>query len=334
MATNEELRPSNRPAHAGMMPVRTLRLILLALVAAIAGGAATLLASDDRVAAPTFLRAALGTEGGTSTYVPVIGVEVALGDSGYVVRNPTGTISLASEDATGGNWNRFERGAVRSTPFGSESVVVTSTRAEQFLTVRERQGERIWRWRLGTGKLKPKLRVDGSVLVTAGADSAGLRIAPVAILDGAGRDVTPAKASWKLDRSGRDWFLALELDDAKLPLPYAIDPAVDYPATQYLRNTASATQNAVPDYAQLTTSGAADTTSVTITTGTATGFLQFRPQTTLWATKAPRRSHPRTVVAGSSTWTARRRRTTRSSQPATGRSTSAPTRTAPPLAAR
>ena len=188
-------------------------------------------------------------EGGKSSYVPATGVKVELGDSGYVVRNPTGTISLASEDAAGGNWNRFERGAVRSTPFGSESVVVTSTRAEQFLTVRERQGERTWRWRLGTGKLKPKLRVDGSVLVTAGADSAGLRIAPVAILDGNGRDVTPAKASWKLDRSGGEWFLALDLDDAKLPLPYAIDPAVDYPATQYLRSTASTTQTAVPDYA-------------------------------------------------------------------------------------
>ena len=234
-----------------------------------------------------FLRAALGTEGGNSTYVPVTGVEVELGDSGYVVRNPTGTISLASEDAAGGNWNRFERGAVRSTPFGSESVVVTSTRTEQFLTVRERQGERTWRWRLGTGKLKPKLRVDGSVLVTAGADSAGLRIPPVAILDGAGRDVTPAKASWKLDRSGGEWFLALDLDDAKLPLPYAIDPAVDYPATQYLRNTASTTQTAVPDYAQLTTSGTVITTAVTITTGTvpADPFLQFRPQTTNWATR-------------------------------------------------
>ena len=121
------------------------------------------------------------------------------------------------------------------------------------------------------------------MLVTAGADSAGLRIAPVAILDGSGRDVTPAKASWKLDRSGGEWFLALDLDDAKLPLPYAIDPAVDYPATQYLRNIASTTQTAVPDYALLTASGAVDTTSVTITTGTATGFLQFRPQTTLWA---------------------------------------------------
>ena len=100
-----------------------------------------------------------------------------------------------------------------------------------------------------------------------------------------GRNVTPAKASWKLDRSGGEWFLALDLDDAKLPLPYVIDPAVDYPATQYLRNTASTTQTAVPDYALETTAGTVNTTTVTITTGTATGFLQFRPQTTLWATK-------------------------------------------------
>ena len=267
------------------MPVRTLRLILLALVAAIAGGAATLIHSGDHLAAPAFLHAALGTQGGKSSYVPATGVKVELGDSGYVVRNPTGTVSLASEDAAGGEWNRFERGAVRSTPFGSETVVVTSTRAEQFLTVREHQGKRTWRWRLGTGKLKPKLRVDGGVLVTAGADSAGLRIAPVAILDGSGRDVTPAKASWKLDRSAGEWFLALDLDDAKLPLPYAIDPAVDYPATQYLRNITATTSTAVPANTLGTTSGVVDTTSVTITTGTATGFLQFRPQTTLWGTK-------------------------------------------------
>ena len=142
--------------------MRTLRLILLALVAAIAGGAAILMASGERVAAPAYLHAALGTQGGNSSYVPAAGVKVELGDSGYVVRNPTGTVSLASEDAAGGKWNRFEHGAVRSTPFGSESVVVTPTRAEQFLTVRERQGERTWRWRLGTGKLKPKFRVDGS----------------------------------------------------------------------------------------------------------------------------------------------------------------------------
>ena len=93
------------------------------------------------VAAPAFLHAALGAQGGKSSYVPATGVKVELGDSGYVVRNPTGTVSLASEDAAGGDWNHFERGAVRSTPFGSETVVVTSTRAEQFLTVREHQGE-------------------------------------------------------------------------------------------------------------------------------------------------------------------------------------------------
>ena len=316
------------------MPVRTLRLILLALVAAIAGGAATLIHSGDHLAAPAFLHAALGAEGGKSSYVPATGVKVELGDSGYVVRNPTGTVSLASEDAAGGNWNRFERGAVRSTPFGSETVVVTSTRAEQFLTVREHQGKRTWRWRIGTGKLKPKLRVDGGVLVTAGADSAGLRIAPVAILDGSGRDVTPAKASWKLDRSAGEWFLALDLDDAKLPLPYAIDPAVDYPATQYLRNTASTTQTAVPDYALPTTSGVVDTTSVTVTTGTATGSSSSDRRPRCGQQRAPRRSHPRTVAAGSSTWTAQRRRTTRSSPRATGRSTSAPTRTSPPRAGR
>src|SRR4030095_9792623 len=80
-------------------------------------------------------------------------------------RSPARTLPVASGTATS---------ALRSPPFGAEAVVVTSTRAEQFLTVREHQGKRTWRWRLGTGKLKPKLRVDGSVLVTAGAGDARL----------------------------------------------------------------------------------------------------------------------------------------------------------------
>jgi hypothetical protein len=237
LATNEELRPSNRPAHAGAIPVRTLRLVLLAVVAAVAAGAATLIpgGSDNPVAAPAFLRAQLGAEGGQSRYAPATGVEVELGDSGYVVQDPTGTVSLASKDGAGGDWNRFERGAVRSTSFGSETVVVTPTRAEQFLTVSRRVGPKQWRWKLDTRTLKPHLRPDGSVLLSAGNAVAGLRISPAAILDKHGKDVTPEGTSWSLERHDGDTWLALFVDDAELPLPYVIDPA-----TIFTRNFSSA----------------------------------------------------------------------------------------------
>ena len=162
MATDEELRPSNRPADAGSMPVR-----LLASRPRPPRGVRRRRRDPMRQATssrrlpsstpPSGPRAATAAS-------PPRGVKVELGDSGYAVQNATGKAALSSEDAAGGELEALRARAVRSTPFGSETVVVTPTRAEQFLTVRERQGERTWRWRLGTGKHKPKLSDDGSVL--------------------------------------------------------------------------------------------------------------------------------------------------------------------------
>ena len=287
MAIDEELRPSNRPADAGSLPVRLLASLVLTVLATafavlVAGGTVT------SVSAPAFVRAPLGAEGGDGRFEPTSGIGVELGRSGYAVHGAAGEAALSTEDAAGGDWRHFERGAVRSTAFGSETVVVTPTRTEQFLSVGKRQGARTWRWRLDPGTAKPRLRDDGSISLAAGAGSAGLRVAPVAILDGRGRDVTPPDLRWGLDRSSGDWHLTLALDDSKLPLPYVIDPAVDYPATQYLRSTASTTQTAVTDYAILTASGTVNTTAVTITTGTASSpaFIQFRPATAPFATRA------------------------------------------------
>ena len=286
MANNKDLRPSCRPADAGLFPVRTLAA--LALIAVAATVAVVAPRHSTTIAAPAFLSGSLGAEGGDDRYEPVTGLEVELGRSGYLVRGAPGRLGVASEDAAGGGWRHFEGGAVRETPFGSETVVVTPLRTEQFLTINKRQGTRTWRWRLDTGRLEPTLKSDGSVLVAAGTEGAGLRIAPVAILDGRGREVKPEKLRWGLDRSSGTWFLTLALDDARLPLPYVIDPAVDYPATQYLRSTASSTQTAVSDYAILTTSGTVSTGSVSITTGTSSSpqFIQFRPSTTFYATRA------------------------------------------------
>jgi hypothetical protein len=225
VATPEDLRPSNRPADAGSLPVRLLASLLLTILATalavlLAGGAAT------SVSAPQFVRAPLGSEGGDNRYEPATGIGVELGRSGYAVSGAAGEVRLASEDPAGGDWRHFERGAVRSTAFGTETVVVTANRAEQFLEVAERQGARTWRWRLDAGTVRPRLTANGSVSLAAGGN-AGLRVAAVAILDGRGRDVTPRGLRWGLARSAGDWFLTLRLDDSKLPLPYVIDPAVE-----------------------------------------------------------------------------------------------------------
>ena len=258
------------------MPVRTLRLIVLALVAAIAGGAATLIANDsgDPFAAPAFLRAPLGAEGADSTYAPTSGVAVELGHSGYVVQNPTGTVSLASKDVAGGDWDRFERGAVRTTPFGSETVVVTSSRTEQFLTVRKRQGERIWRWRLEAGSLKPELSVGGRVDLLAGRANSGFSIAPAAILDAKGRTITPAGTRWQLERKQGGTWLTLALDDANLPLPYVIDPATSYPDPLNLRN---GTTGVTGSWDLGTTLGTVDLTTDNIPAQNITGWYAWNP---------------------------------------------------------
>ena len=41
----------------------------------------------------------------------------------------------------------------------------------------------------------------------------------------------PRGARWSVAQSGGRWFLELDLDDAKLPLPYVIDPAISHRAS-------------------------------------------------------------------------------------------------------
>src|SRR5439155_25792423 len=68
-----------------------------------------------------------------------------------------------------------------------------------------------------------------------------LWLAPVRILDADGAAITPAGLRWVLQRAdARSWWLELRLDDRQLPLPYVIDPGVDYPSPVYLSSKASA----------------------------------------------------------------------------------------------
>ena len=61
--------------------------------------------------------------------------------------------------------------------------------------------------------------------------SPSITMDPVRILDGEGKDVTPEGLRWGLEEGNLGWFLTLKLDDADLPLPYVIDPAVTHRAS-------------------------------------------------------------------------------------------------------
>ena len=105
---------------------------------------------------------------------------------------------------------------------------MTPAKTEQFLTVVERQGPKTWRWQLKSLNLTPRVGDDGAVgFIRNGRLMSDVAyIEPVRILDELGKDVTPDDARWSVAESGGRWFLELALDDAKLPLPYVIDPAI------------------------------------------------------------------------------------------------------------
>ncbi len=150
----------------------------------------------------------------------------AVTPGGFRVSVAGGSVALSSLDGRGGAWTSYDGGAARSAPYGREFVTVGSSGAEQLLQVDRLQGTHTWRWKLDTAGMIPQLRGDGSVaLVGATGKDTGLRIAPVQLLDAHGAKITPKKLRWTLD--GR--YLELRLDDAGLPLPYLIDPAVATP---------------------------------------------------------------------------------------------------------
>jgi hypothetical protein len=191
--------------------------------------------------APTFLAELLGPLDASAPLVrsPAEGVRVELTAAGYNVEHGGASIGLAAENEAGSAWQTFAGGVSRSTPFGLETITVEAGRTEQYLTVTERQGLQTWRWKVMSDSLVPRLTENGAIHFFAGARPAPLRIAPVEILDAGGKPVTPPGLQWTLARDAGGWWLELTLDDAALPLPYVIDPAVDYPSPLYLSNASS-----------------------------------------------------------------------------------------------
>ena len=128
-----------------------------------------------------------------------------------------------------------------ATAFGHESVTVGPGQAEQFLTVTRRQGTRTWEWKLDTN-LEPKSRSNGFVDFFASGNAVPeFEVLPVRILDVQGADVTPEQLRWQLKKAHGSWRLLLNLDDAKLPTPYLIDPAIVFDVASGSGNNASNT---------------------------------------------------------------------------------------------
>jgi uncharacterized repeat protein (TIGR02059 family) len=248
MASETELRQHIVPPPGAAEATNTGRLplasILFALVLAALSG--TLLVAsqlakhrDAQEAQPTFLTKALGAPQPSAPLArqPSDTQHVRFDAHGFSYTHGTDAISLASVDAGSAKWRRYSKGVTRRTNFGSEAITMTPAGGEEFLTVEKSQGLKTWRWRLGT-KLKPKLRVDGTVeLFDAAGLSTGVRVSPVAILDRSGDDITPKGLSWSL--SGRT--LELRLDDRNLPSPYVIDPAVSFRQISAVATTNGAT---------------------------------------------------------------------------------------------
>ncbi len=166
------------------------------------------------------------------------GVESKALESGLSVASRTARISLAA-DGVAGAWMPRRDGALRPTSFGHEAVVFRRGETEELLAVQQRLGTHTWRWELQSGALTPRLGADGAISFRGGHRLAPLAIAPPVVLDGAGRDVTPAGLRWSLEQKQNRWWLALRLDDTRLPLPYVIDPTVTHRGSVATNNGAA-----------------------------------------------------------------------------------------------
>ena len=212
-----------------------MKLAAIALVVAIAAGLVLFAgsSSDRPVEQAPFLQDALGERAPAAPLLrtPAPGTTVQLREGGYRVESGALDIGLRSIDSALGGADELERfadGVTRRTSYGWESVTVTPSRTEQFLTVARHQGRETWRWELTTLDLSPRVGADGRITFARpnGLVSETTYLDRVRILDGERRDVTPAGLSWSVARSGGRWWLELDLDDAGLPLPYVIDPAL------------------------------------------------------------------------------------------------------------
>ncbi|MGI8605730.1 MAG: hypothetical protein ACR2L0_01030, partial [Gaiellaceae bacterium] len=276
-------RTGRRPAPAGRLasawsPTSESAVVLLALIAATFFVALQLTGSSERAGTvPEFLASALGSpqaETDATVHKPAPGVRVDVDPAGYTVRRAGTSVSVTGESTATAGWTAFENGVSRPTPFGHETITVQPDKTELYLTVVRHQGVRTWRWRLGAAGLRPRLEANGGVRFVGLRGQSAISIRPVAILDASGRDITPAGLRWSLVHDRQGWLLRLRLDDRKLPLPYVIDPAVNYPTPLELRSTATSVTGS---WDLDSGTGAVDITTDNIPANGATGWYAWNP---------------------------------------------------------
>ena len=154
---------------------------------------------------------------------PAAGLTLNVTDARFGLATDLASVTLTTSGS--GTWRRFEGGAHRTAPFGSETVTFDKESLEQYLTVESRQGRRTWTWKLD-GSARARLLDGGRV---GFVDDKTGRVSDVLlgaakIFDTHGKDVTPSGTRWRLVDRGKAQLLALDLDDAELPVPYVIDP--------------------------------------------------------------------------------------------------------------
>jgi hypothetical protein len=181
-----------------------------------------------RVQTPAFISDLLGQhDNSSSANIPVAPNVTAKIDNGsFGLSTDRGVVSLSAADAGSASWDMYSHGATRQTPFGLETVTVSTNQIEDSLVVGSHQGSKLWSWKLDAGTLTPRVGNDGSIGFLDGHALTPVTIQPVRILDSAGRDVTPAGLRWTLSNHGGSWWLQLPLNDAHLPTSYVIDPGI------------------------------------------------------------------------------------------------------------
>src|SRR4051794_8365905 len=113
---------------------------------------------------PAFLTTELGAPQRSATLVrrPDPSTTVTIHPrGGYTIAGRRTAVTLSPATAGGGAWQTHARGASRPTPFGRETILVSGSKTEQFLTVTRHQGRKTWEWKLDTGTLRPRRTPDG-----------------------------------------------------------------------------------------------------------------------------------------------------------------------------
>ena len=110
------------------------------------------------------------------------------------------------------------------------------------MTVESRQGRRTWTWKLD-GSARARLLDGGRVgfVDEKTGRVSDVLLGPAKIFDTRGKDVTPSGTRWRLVDRGNAQLLALDLDDAGLPVPYVIDPIAYRSSSAGVQNGAGST---------------------------------------------------------------------------------------------